>query len=1165
MAPACNGQGKSLRDMERRGAAGRSWAGLRCLAVTAALLAAGAGAGRAGQVELISRAATLSDTAAGGAPFANSSSVSVSADGRYVVFVSTAVNLVPGQVDAQTRLFPYFQGNVFLHDRVSGTTILVNHAPGAATTTANSSAAEPAMSADGRYVVFTSDATNLVPGQNDANDDIYPEPALDVFLFDRVTGTVVLVSHAAGATATTGNAHSAQPVVSADGSQVVFSSRATDLVPGQSDGNGQDDLFLYDRALGKTALVSRASASAATAGNGHSDFPSLSADGRYVAFASTANDLVAGQVDGNGGDDVFLYDRLTTAVRLVSRAHGTATTAGNAGSFNASISADGSRIAFDSDAGDLIAGMTDGGAGRNVFLYDVAAGTATLVSHAAPSPTTTGNGFAAAPHLAAGGGRITFSSAATDLVSGQTGSPDPTSKVFLYDVASDTTALVSHVAGSPTAPVAEDVRTVYGISGDGRYVLFLSDARDLVAGQTSPPFVDNLFLYDHDAGGSVLVSHAASAAAAGNAASAEAALSAGASYVAFVSDATDLVPGVNDLNHRGDLFLYESSTATNQLVSRADPGQPGLAAAGWSQTYNLPSVRPFAAVSGDGRYVLFTSNAPNLVPDLEVPADGAFLFLFDRATQTTALASHAASSPHAARNAFYPALSADGRYVAFTSLADDLVAGQVDGAEPTEDVFLYDRESGTTTLVSHAASSPLAAGNGDSFSPSVSADGRYVVYTSWASNLVAGQTDLGFDLDVFLYDRVTGANSLVSHAAASPTTASNGPAQSPQISADGAYVVFTSEAVDLGPDMTGADEQNTFLYDRDAGTTLSRIGPDATYAIDADGGFVALAYRTSGTQPEISNVYVYDRTARHSILVSRSAVVPNAAADGDSDEPAISADGRFVAFASEATDLVPAASGPGLPTWNVFLYDRLADAVTQVTRTFVQFPGSSSDPAISADGSHVVFLSSAQDIVPGQSGSRGVFLYDRATGTTALASRTSTSATTVGNGSSYAAVPSADGRVVAFTSEASDLVPGDFNLHADVFVYSSALGAQGSFFTLPPCRLLDTRQAGQGPALASGAEEVWTLHGTCGIPATARAVAVNVTVTQATAAGHLTLFAGDLAAPATSTINFGAGQTRANNAVLPLATNGAGTLGVRPFVLAGGTVHLIVDVAGYFE
>jgi hypothetical protein len=121
------------------------------------------------------------------------------------------------------------------------------------------------------------------------------------------------------------------------------------------------------------------------------------------------------------------------------------------------------------------------------------------------------------------------------------------------------------------------------------------------------------------------------------------------------------------------------------------------------------------------------------------------------------------------------------------------------------------------------------------------------------------------------------------------------------------------------------------------------------------------------------------------------------------------------------------------------------------------------------------------------------------------------------------------------------------------------------FYTLTPCRLLDTRQPGQGPALSSGADRLLVVPPTCGVPATARALAVNLTVVGATGAGFVTAYPAGVPLPPTSTLNFATGATRANNALLPLPLDGSGGLLFRPIVTGGGTVHLLVDTVGYFE
>lgn len=127
------------------------------------------------------------------------------------------------------------------------------------------------------------------------------------------------------------------------------------------------------------------------------------------------------------------------------------------------------------------------------------------------------------------------------------------------------------------------------------------------------------------------------------------------------------------------------------------------------------------------------------------------------------------------------------------------------------------------------------------------------------------------------------------------------------------------------------------------------------------------------------------------------------------------------------------------------------------------------------------------------------------------------------------------------------------------------VNAAGEFFTVAPCRVLDTRNPGQGPVLSSGVARIVQLTGACGVPATARAVAVNITAVNATANGRMTLYPGDLVAPLASTINFAAQTTRANNAFLRLATNGQGTLAILAVLPSGGVVHVVLDVTGYFK
>jgi hypothetical protein len=286
----------------------------------------------------------------------------------------------------------------------------------------------------------------------------------------------------------------------------------------------------------------------------------------------------------------------------------------------------------------------------------------------------------------------------------------------------------------------------------------------------------------------------------------------------------------------------------------------------------------------------------------------------------------------------------------------------------------------------------------------------------------------------------------------------------------------------------------------------------------------------------------------------------------------VSDDGRYVAFRSAAGNLVPGQTAGATAKRNVFVHDRVTRETELISRSVLSPFRTSNDhaqkPTFSPDGRYVAFLSQATDLAAGATG-RDIYLADRQLHTLERVAEGTGDYLDMSYSPPYA-IPlvSADGSVVLFNSASLDLDPGDFNGADDVFAWvrsaPSILGS-GDFFTVAPCRLIDTRQAGQGPALTSGMPALLTVGGACGVPGTATAVAINVTVIQAEGAGFLTLHPGNLSTPATSTVNFAAGQTRANNAILALASNGEGTLGITPAISGGGTVHVIVDVSGWFE
>ncbi len=619
-----------------------------------------------------------------------------------------------------------------------------------------------------------------------------------------------------------------------------------------------------------------------------------------------------------------------------------------------------------------------------------------------------------------------------------------------------------------------------------------------------------------------------------------------------------------------------TSAAVVVLLFAALPGRASQLqlldtnAGGGGSATPAPGVLPAVPqISADGRYAVYSSQSSTLVPGQIDPTATQDVFLFDRSTGTTTLVSHNAVSPVTAgnRKSSSPVISRDGRWIVFLSDAGDLIPGQ--RATPASAAFLYDRVAGTTTLlspdhvsggipslgaamnddgrfvvlvvqlggpsnmvvlydrqadalslVSHIAGSPnpaLAAAQG----AVMSGDGNSVVYYSAATNLVAGQTDTNGGLDVFLWDRLTGTTTLVSHAVGSPTQAGDS-ATYPwplQISFDGQWVAYASAASDL----TTAAESNT------------------------------------------EDVFLWDRATGVNTLVSRAALSSNQTGNGISVFPHLTPDGRWLAFSSTASDLVAGVTDKN-NDYDAFLYDRDTATVTLLTaksgapgRTAGGFSGVY---GLSDDGLAFSLQSTATDLAPGITDTNGgynFFLLDRGTGKIELASHTAASVTTAANSSvSNMTALSADGRVLVFGSTASDMVAADLNDDVDEFAYVRDLQ---DYFTLTPCRLFDSRQS--GPALASGLSRKITARGACGIPATAQALTVNVTVTGPTGDGYLTAYAGAAVLPEASTLNFSAGGTRTNNGVVLL--NADGTLALYSSVNGPGTVQAIVDVTGYFQ
>jgi len=380
-------------------------------------------------------------------------------------------------------------------------------------------------------------------------------------------------------------------------------------------------------------------------------------------------------------------------------------------------------------------------------------------------------------------------------------------------------------------------------------------------------------------------------------------------------------------------------------------------------------------ISGDGRHVAFFTIADELVPgDTNMCTD---VFVHDRQTGETERVSVAGDGTQANDYSMDPSISADGRCVAFYSRATNLVSGDTNSRG---DVFVHDRQTGQTTRVSVASDS--TQGNALSLYPSISADGRFVAFASHANNLVSGDTNGGGD--IFVHDRQTAQTTRVSVATGGVQGAGDDRCERPAISADGLYVAFNSYASDLVPGDTNGT-YDIFVHDRQTVQTLR------------------VSVAGDGTQ-----------------------------ADGRSDGASISGDGRFVAFISTASNLV---LGDTNGYEDAFVHDLQTGETERVSIASggAQADGVSFDVSISAGGRCVAFASGASNLVPGHTnGMCDIFVHDRDTGKTVLLS-VSSDAQQAGGGSGDTSI-SADGRYVAFLSDATNLVPGDTNGDTDVFV-----------------------------------------------------------------------------------------------------------------------------------
>jgi hypothetical protein len=770
----------------------------------------------------------------------------VTPDGRYIVFITDASSLAGETNDI---------ANVFVKDMINGTIERISIANNG--DIPNDDSKEVDISDDGRYVVFQSDATNLVP--NDTNG------YSDVFLYDRKMHSIKCVSE-------NGDKWSSEPDISGNGEIVVFETEATNLTP-DGDTAPHGGIHIYDVENKKIVHVIRANSSAPYPNN-FSRYPHITTDSRYVIFNSYAENLVdEDETDGESEPDLFRFDTITGDIKRIDV---------RASSYSSiptqsSISDDGRYVVFSSTIDGMV--LEDSNGKEDVFIYDVSTDTLSLIL-----PNSTKSNYD--PVISADGNFISY--ILITPVNENTNNYD----AYLYDRVNNTHLLISkNSAGEHFDKSTWNAN----VSADG-------------------------------------------------------------SFVTLNTRSSNITP--YDTYNNRDVYLLNRTSSSVQLVSGHTPS-------------SNDSSGDIVSLSADGRYVAFSSKATNLIADDNNSKRD--IFVKDRRTGFIERVSISSSGDEGSSDSDNPSISDDGRFVVFESFSAFISAD----TNAKIDIYLHDRLNHITQIISKNGATES---NGHSTRASISATGRYVVFKSEADNLVSG--DSNNKTDVFIKDLITDSIERVS--VASDDSEANGAVNmSATVSADGRYVAFRSNSTSLSSvDLNG--KPNIFLRDRTAHkTTCISVPYDGTLidgytynpTISDDGSVIVFEARATNLVPDDTNghndIFVY------SLATQQIKRVTDNSNDEHSYGTSMSADGRFISYRSGATGIVTDDSNG---EYDAFIYDTKNNTTVRVNLNNSDEEatgGTTYNPAISADGSTVGYLSNAKNLVKGNNNNRGdIFVSD---------------------------------------------------------------------------------------------------------------------------------------------------------------------------------------------
>jgi subtilisin family serine protease len=974
-------------------------------------------------------------------------------------------------------------------------------------------------SEDGRFVVYSSKATNLVAGDTNG--------VFDIFLHDRQTNETKRISLSSDGSQSNGDSYA--PIITLEGGYILFTSKAVNLTVEQDSNGNIEDLFLYETTTGKIEKVADDVSAIAVWTYFRSDRPyAMSANGRYIAFSSDSDN--GDGTDTNGTWDVFLKDRWNgTTKRLTDRqnkhrderASGVAMTPDgryvayttedskeilNAylydernstteeisvssegeelyeDSYSPSISVDGRYVAFSSYSNNLV--PSDESWNLDVFVRDRHLGTTEIVSTRINGDPS--SDYNESPWISANGRYVVFHSY-DDLDP----RADRSIQVYIHDRSTHQTKLLSK---SPFNDPGTSDSWIPFITQNGRYVVFESYATNLTFPEHNDNYSNIYFKPINNMDAPVPVWEETAQLKV---------TQKGAHYVRLNWENGDDTGKYYKVSEGGQLL--EIVQGNSYLVKNLEPGttyqfsiQVGDESFNWSERLEIEAAtlaNRETTAPGTISAPIFTPEFGKLSVTWKEPTDPDYLgtkllwrklgtstyretpvihqgmekaeinglinsTLYEvvfvtidadgNETESPVYTERTRSGPQTARvsisndmvegnsRSAEPDVSDDGRYIVFSSHANNLVHN--DGDNDFSDIFLYDRISENLQKITSTVDG--FPPNNNSFRPKISGNGRFIVFHSYATNLTMTD-DTDYHADVFLYDRDTDEDGKFDEVNATSiqeitANAVSGDSALADINFDGSVIVFDSSAKNLAPDDTW--DKDVYVYQK-SDETFSKIKledgivPDRgsyTPRVSGDGNYIAFVTEASNLGVEDVNeaedVYLYNVTTKKAKRIS--AFANEGVRQTEAYWPTISNDGRFVAYHYEN---YLTASG-----FLVYVHDRdeedptKANQLVSVTSDGMPAPHSTF-PSISGDGRFVAFESSSDKIVPidVQNGD-GIFVYDRVTKTSRLVTHSYQS--TAVDGDSEVPVLNYDGSVVVFTSSASNLVSNDFNNQQDIFV-----------------------------------------------------------------------------------------------------------------------------------